>query len=424
MKRPDPAGQSPPVHHRRGGVLGTALYILMLPVWLIARIVPKNDRLVVFGSRHGMQLADNSKYLFLYAGRKARNINAVFISRNKEVVRRLKANGYKACYTLSWKGIWTAVRARRCFISNSTHDIHSLLIGGAEIIQLWHGSPLKAIGYDVSLKANSPLRRLKYGLREMLFKLFPYLNTTMSFDKLVVASRAVGPSFRSAFHLTEEAILPLGQARNDSLCDGYEFDRNLFPEIQWLEEVTSEAKAVIAWLPTHRLMSGRSTSALLDGYSFDADQLDHVLEKHQARLIVKAHFLDERGMRGRFDHSKRTIVFPFDDPYPLLRCTDLLITDYSSIYFDYLLLNRPIIFTPFDLEEYVRDDATLYYDYDEVTPGDKCYNWNDVLEAIDRNLSLRASRKVDPYAEHRRALCRRFNDFADDNSRRIVDRLL
>ncbi|MEA2030717.1 MAG: CDP-glycerol glycerophosphotransferase family protein [candidate division Zixibacteria bacterium] len=424
MKRPDLTIRPPQVHNRQGGVIGTARYILLLPIYFLARIIPKNNRLAVFGSRHGTQFADNSKYLFLYVSRNVKNVTAVFISRNREVVHHLKENGYNACYTLSWKGIWIAVRARKCFISNSTHDIHSLLIGGAEIIQLWHGTPLKMIGYDMNLlRTGSLLRRLKYGVRGILFWLFPYLNTTMSFDKLVIASQSVSSSFRSAFRLPDEDIFPLGQARNDSLCNGFEFDRNLFPEIQWLEDIASEVDTIISWLPTHRRMSGRSTYELLDSYSFDADQLEAALEKHNALLIVKIHFLDKKGLRGRFDRCKHIIVSPFDDPYPLLRYTDLLITDYSSIYFDYLLLNRPIIFTPFDLEEYIRDDARLYYDYNDVTPGNKCYNWNDVLDALDRNLNLRISEEIDPYAEHRREVCKRFNDYTADNSKRIIDHL-
>ncbi len=68
----------------------------------------------------------------------------------------------------------------------------------------------------------------------------------------------------------------------------------------------------------------------------------------------------------------------------ILPLADMLITDYSSIYFDYLLTNKPIIFTPFDYEKYITKDRELYYDYNEVTPGPKCNDWNEVLEWIKK----------------------------------------
>jgi len=61
----------------------------------------------------------------------------------------------------------------------------------------------------------------------------------------------------------------------------------------------------------------------------------------------------------------------------------MLITDYSSIYFDYLLLDRPIIFAPFDKKVYIQEDREFYFDYDKVTPGPQAINWNEVMQAIE-----------------------------------------
>jgi CDP-glycerol glycerophosphotransferase (TagB/SpsB family) len=414
------ATRKPP---KRGGPFKTFLYILLSPVYLIAKYIPKNNRLYAFGSSHGLHFADNSKYLFLYASRYVKNVKCVFVSRNKEVVKLLMDNGYNACYTFSLQGIVTAIRAKKCFISNSTHDIHTLLIGGAEVIQLWHGTPLKAICYDIDLTGGNFMSRTKHFIRGMLFKLVPYLNTSMTFEKIVIASEHVKKNFRSAFRLKNEDILVLGQARNDCLADDFKFDEGVFPEIRWLEELHDEADAVITWMPTHRLMSGSATEDLVSGYSFNLQQLGDLLEKHNAHFVVKVHFLDSKGLRDKFKNCDRVIVYRYSDPYPLLRHTDILVTDYSSVYFDFLLLNRPIVFTPFDYEQYVRHDASFYYDYNEVTPGDKCRNWNEVIGVLDRLLTGLRSGERDPYADRREELCRLFNDYRSENSRRIVDKL-
>jgi CDP-glycerol glycerophosphotransferase (TagB/SpsB family) len=411
------------ISHKRGGILKTALYILLLPLYILAKLIPKNNRLYAFGSRHGLHFADNSKYLFLYASRHVKNIKCVFVSRNKDVIRLLTDNGYNACYTFSLQGLITAVRARKCFITNSTHDVHTLLIGGAEITQLWHGTPLKAICYDVDLMKGSLRSRTKYFIRGILFQLVPYLSTTMTFKHLVIASEHVKKNFRSAFRLKDEDILVLGQARNDCLADDFKFDEGVFPEIRWLEQLRNEADVVITWMPTHRLMSGGATEDLISGYSFNLQQLEALLEKYNARFVIKVHFLDSRGLRSKFKNGDRIIIYRYADPYPLLRYTDVLVTDYSSVYFDFLLLNRPMIFTPFDYERYIRYDASFYYDYNDVTPGDKCRNWNEVTGALDRLLTRLKNGESDPYAEQREELCCLFNDYRGDNSRRIVDKL-
>jgi CDP-glycerol glycerophosphotransferase (TagB/SpsB family) len=411
------------ISRKRGGILKTALYILLLPLYFLIKFIPKNNRLYAFGSCHGLHFADNSKYLFLYASRHVKNIRCVFVSRNKDVVRLLTDNGYNACYTFSLQGLITAVRAKKCFITNSTHDVHTLLIGGAEITQLWHGTPLKAICYDVDLMRGNFRSRTKYFVKGILFKLVPYLNTSMTFENLVVASEHVKKNFRSAFRLKDEDILVLGQARNDCLADDFKFDEGVFPEIRQLEQLRNDANAVITWMPTHRLMSGGATEDLVSGYSFNLQQLEELLEKYNARFVIKVHFLDSRGLRNKFKNCDRIMIYRYADPYPLLRYTDVLVTDYSSVYFDYLLLNRPMIFTPFDYEWYVRYDASFYYDYNEVTPGDKCRNWNEVTGALDRLLTRLKNGERDPYAEQREELCRLFNDYQNDNSRRIVDKL-
>jgi len=332
-------------------------------------------------------------------------------------------NGYNACYTFSLKGLATAIRAKKCFISNSTHGIHTLLIGGAEVIQLWHGTPLKAICYDVDLTGGNFMSRTKYFIRKMLFKLVPYLNTSMTFEKIVIASEHVKKNFRSAFRLTNEDILVLGQARNDCLSNDFRFDKGVFPEIRWLEQLRNESNAVITWMPTHRLMSGGATEDLVSGYSFNLQQLADLLEKHNAHFVVKVHFLDSGGLQNKFKNCDRIIVYRYSDPYPLLRYTDILVTDYSSVYFDFLLLNRPIVFTPFDYEQYVRHGTSLYYDYNEVTPGDKCRNWKEVIDALDRLLTGLKNGERDPYADRRVELGHLFNDYQSDNSKRIVDKL-
>lgn len=71
------------------------------------------------------------------------------------------------------------------------------------------------------------------------------------------------------------------------------------------------------------------------------------------------------------------------DFYNILNAVDILITDYSSIYFDFLLLDRPIIFTPIDYEEYKHNRGFLLEPFDFWAPGDKCFCYEDLKLTID-----------------------------------------
>jgi len=106
------------------------------------------------------------------------------------------------------------------------------------------------------------------------------------------------------------------------------------------------------------------------------------------------------------------------DIYPLVKETDILITDYSSIYFDFLILDRPIIFAPFDIEQYVKSDRALYYDYYDVTPGPKAKNWPEVFRQIEEEI------QEDHWKTKRNIICHRFNKYVDNKSSERVFKVI
>ena len=87
------------------------------------------------------------------------------------------------------------------------------------------------------------------------------------------------------------------------------------------------------------------------------------------------------GIRGRH-HRNTQFVAANSDIYPLLRDVDVLVTDYSSIYFDFLLLDRPVVFFCYDLDSYTRDDRALLFDYQTMTPGPKARTMAELVSAL------------------------------------------
>jgi CDP-glycerol glycerophosphotransferase (TagB/SpsB family) len=77
------------------------------------------------------------------------------------------------------------------------------------------------------------------------------------------------------------------------------------------------------------------------------------------------------------------------DIYSILPFTTTLITDYSSIYYDYLLMeDKQILLFPFDYEEYIANSKSLAFDFDEYTPGIRAYNFEELIYIMENNLNL------------------------------------
>ncbi len=107
------------------------------------------------------------------------------------------------------------------------------------------------------------------------------------------------------------------------------------------------------------------------------------------------------------------------DIYTVLNEFDCLITDYSSIYFDFLLTDKPIIFAPFDFKWYISNDRELYFDYKKVTPGPTCSNWKEVIDSI--KVIKDNSHK---YENELSELKMKFHKYHDkENCKRVFDRI-
>lgn len=372
---------------------------------------------------HGKHFTENSKYLFLYASKHAASVSSVFISKRKKIVRFLRENGMKAEYLYTFKGIKTVLRAKKAFIDHSINDINPMLLGGTEIIQLWHGTPIKKIGYDSDWNSFDWKTKIRKCIMRMLVKIFPYLYGPVVFDKLIISSEIVKEGFKSGFKVSPQKMIILGQPRNDCLDSQYFLDENLFPEQTFLNKLKNDTDIIITWLPTYRRHPQYNIVNLFNNYAFNEGDFEQFLNDHNGRLVIKAHVLEKTALANIIKDKKHIVNYNYADPYPLLRITDILITDYSSVYLDFLLLNKPIIFAPFDMSDYQKSSASFYYDYEKVTPGSKCHNWNEVLLELKKLVKIINESRKDSYYEKRIEINNMFNYYKNNFSKRIVDEL-
>mgnify|MGYP001253641565 FL=1 len=372
-------------------LLKLIFYAFHLPLYLISLLIPKNKNIWIFGGWFGEQYSDNTKYLFEYINRNHPEIKAVWLSRNKEVINLIRNKGFKAYYCYSIYGYLYSALAKICIVNIGIGDVNKF-IPPPIIINLWHGIPLKKIGYD-DVISNSKIGKYK-DLKKFLF---PFIRYREDVNLAIACSEEDQSHLSTALKIPKECVKITGYPRNDNIL------------------VSTNQKILkynVSYLPTFR--GGINDKVdLFSNFGFDIVKWNNELGKLSVFLNIKMHPVNKPQDRllEEFKHCKNISFLDEIDVAELLPNTQILITDYSSVFFDYLLMDRPIIFAPFDYEEYITKDRELYYDYNEVTPGPKCRNWDEVLEWIEKFKNNPAL-----YAEERRKLRNRFHKYQDGKS--------
>ncbi len=383
----------------------------------IIYIVPKENNLWVFGSWFGESYADNSKYLFEYVYQHQPQIKAIWITEKKEVFDLIASKGYTVYMYNSPKGIYSIFRAKIGIVTTTCRDINSCFNKSMNIVWLWHGTPLKRIKYD-RRRLNETMVKKKSLLHSLYNSIFRK-NEDFTKAMFIATSQEVQAKISSAFRVKETQVKITGYPRNDAFFQ--DVDREV-PLVKKIMHFKKKDKKILIYMPTFRIWDSFSVGKFL---ASNLDYLNENLEKLNSILLVKLHHGDMRHIE-KLDLKQYANIIPINDAsihydiYPILKLTDLLITDYSSIYFDYLLLDKPIIFAPFDFDDYQESYRTFYYDYDEVTPGEKAKSWKEVVVKIGKIMA-----EEDNFRESRRKINHIFNDNADGNSsERVFDRIM
>ena len=316
--------------------------------WLfrgLSWFVPKQANLLIFGSNEGKHFSDNSRSLFEYIQANEKSIKAVWFTNNKEVYREVEEK-YPGNVVMSpsFKAAFLYLRAEQAVISFGYQDLCKMpWIPSIQINQLWHGVPLKKIGL---LRAKSKTDE-DYGQSSRLF-----LQWCGKVDRFFVASDYEKRNHSLSFDLPESCLRITGNPRNDRLY----MNKNL---------LDSDIKTIL-YTPTYRERGEGEHSRVLLHPEVSESQMHEFLERNHAKLIIRPHWITE----GRTYNSDRIeTVTHFDEPnlHNLFIKSDVLVTDYSSAYIDWLILDRPVIFTPYDLEEYSEKNGLLD-DYENLVP--------------------------------------------------------
>ena len=415
---------------------------LLLGTVLAATTRGKMEKdLWLFSSNENVHFDSNARYLFLYVKENCPHLRPRFVM-NDPLLREELSKTYGEEYfleTVSLEGKKMALKAGAWFTSAGL-PLYGIGLGkGRVVINLWHGLPLKRIALA---DPNTPkATRL----------LFPWV-FSKNYTWVVTSSKVFVPIMAEAFGVRQEQVAIWGQPRCDGLVKGRREERERTEEKERAEErertqereKTEEKERAeekertgerertkekerteererteekeraeekikerekreekgkkndykVLYAPTFR--DGKDTW-LFPFLDYDKERLDTWLSAHGITIYLRLHHLDQTDSSPVLSSRVQVLgTEQVEDVTESLPMFDALVTDYSSIYIDYLLVDKGMIFLPYDQEEYLSGRG-MYFPYEEVTPGAKPKTMEDFLLSLEKILEGR-----DAYAMERK----------------------
>ncbi len=336
--------------------------IINIILTILSYIIPKDRTLVLLGSYR--TFAGNTKAFYLYLLNFNTNYKPVWITHDKKIYQLLLDRNMSVVYIYTIKAFVSILRANYLILTHGPVDVSYFyfLFGRFNMVQTWHGIALK----DISTNAenNAPL----------YFRLINKLSrlSDKHYKLIIATSEETKEIFRLSFNNNNVKIV--GYPRNDIF-----YNKSLIFEDYKEKFRLYNFNRVILYSPTFR--ENNTKQPFSQGF---LTKLDHYLKTRNYLLLIKRHPYDNFILNSN-DNNYSNIVdvsVQVIDIQDLLPNIDILITDYSSIIFDFILTNKPIIFYPYDFDEYIRKCRRLNYNYFDELPGPFAIDEEELLKII------------------------------------------
>ena len=328
------------------------------------RFFPVSKKIWAFNSFP--DFTDNPYGFYFKAVAKRPDVHFVWLISDCSLVSKIrgqiKYGNVSVYYKRSLMGLWYFLRAGYLFVSHGIFERYSAEKSKKIVVNLWHGMPLKRICY-----MESQTEWVTYT------------------DYVVATSPLFQDIMGKSFRKDKEHTLLVGQPRNDLF-----FEKTDFFEKRGIDR--GAYKKVGIWLPTYRysLIQQRTDGAFHEGQLLfltidDMKELNDFLVRENVLVVVKLHPMDYLQKADLPVFSNLLIVKQkeFDSQlYPLLGNCDFLFTDYSSVWLDYEILNKPIGFVCDDFEEYEKGRGFTVPDLVKMLPGPVLKNLQEVEDFI------------------------------------------
>lgn len=273
------------------------------------------------------------------------------------------------------------------------------------VIDLWHGVPLKNMFFT------DPYFYNKNTISE-------YWN---QFDCLISYSSMYTHIVSKSLKVPTQKFIVTGAPRNDLIFTPKLESQKKLSNVLNVDLTTLSNKKIVFFVPTFRssdVTTKESDNIFLFKESFDVFKFNSFLSENNILLIMKIHPIVQKRILSDLNKlsnlkviSNESLMNEEVDFYELLNSSDALITDYSSIYFDYLLLNKPIYFNITDKEEYMNERGFAIENFEAWTPGIKFKNYEEL-----KNIFKESHEEKDKFMFEREVVMNKVHDYVDDNS--------
>ena len=385
----------------------------LIYIYRLTFFIPKKKNLILFGSMNGKRYGDNSRHLFEWVLKNKPNINAVWVTNSNEIKIMLENRNLPVVKSLSVKGFLTFSRAALACYTNSFLDItfdYRAVPSSLKLIALRHGRGIKGVRFarqNHKIPEPEKIQRLKE-------------------SKLILKSIACS-EFQADIQemcllIGREKHKVTGYPRNDWVLKNAD-KRDTIWSSNFENNVPSFS---ILYAPTWR--HGREPTKFFPFSDFDKTEFIELLESIDGVLLLRPHvndlayhelrefldFLCKDNDRIRFCTHNEVI-----DVNTILPAIDLLVTDWCSIEHDYILLNRPILYIPYDYHDFKKNNGFLYDYYDNLS-GPTVDSFKNFAEWI---IKFYENRKL--YSLERNRLLNKIHYYHDAKScERVYDFIL
>jgi len=335
------------------------------------------DKLIFFESFKGRSYACNPRAIFEYLVERPEFQDYCFIwsFRNPKRFKYLEKKYPNTLVIRQYGKIYeTALAMAKYWITNYRLLDHIIPGKNQVYVQCWHGTPLKRLGCDLEVSQN-PVHTISEIKRK-------YRHDAQRFTYLLSPSPFATEKFVSAWDLNslgkEHAVIEQGYPRNDGL---FHVDvEKMAKARQRIGLREDDGRKIILYAPTWR--DNQHQTGV--GYVYDLALDIGAMQAHLGEdyiLLCRLHYLVANKIN--FDNYRGFAydVSNFSDINTLYHLSDLLITDYSSVFFDYANLKKPMIFYMYDLEQYRDEIRGFYLDLREL-PGKIVTREQDLVPTI------------------------------------------
>ncbi len=369
---------------------------------LFCYVVPVNDKAIVFMAFHGRGYLDNPKAIYeeMKMDLQFTNYKFYWVLRDKNDV----PDGAIAIKYMSISYFFVFARSKY-WIINCKLPQYIIKKRDQIYLQTWHGTPLKRLGHDIQTTSDTKFYRSGLNAEQMKKT---YDDDVSKYDYMLSPNRFCTKVFPSAFHIEKEKLVEIGYPRNDILNNP---NTNKIHDIK-LRLHLPDRKKIVLYAPTWR-----DNSYIAQGYTFqlkaDFENWKKILGDNYI-ILFKPHYLIVNSYERYKIEGLGDFLYYIDANYDindLYLISDILITDYSSVFFDYAILERPIYFFMYDREEYQDQLRGFYLNIDTELPGKVYSNENKML--LDIKKEKFDYKKLSEFNKE-------FNSFQDGNCARKV----